>query len=263
MPCSGGAFLWLSTCSFVTYAFIYLLPTLFMSFAIITGASQGIGKAIAYKLLSQGFSIAVCARSKEQLAATVAEWRLQFPSAQIVSFNADLSLPEGVNAFADEVLAKFPRIDLLVNNAGAFQPGALLYEDEGLLEKMIGVNLYSAYRLSRSILPVMIQQGSGHVFNMCSVASLKAYPNGGSYSVSKYALLGFTDNLREELRPHNIKVTAICPGATWSPSWEGSGVAQERIMEAADIANMLWATYCLSPQAVTETIVMRPAKGDL
>jgi short-subunit dehydrogenase len=109
----------------------------------------------------------------------------------------------------------------------------------------------------------MKSKAKAHIFNMCSVASLKAYPNGGAYSISKYALLGYTDNLREELREDNIKVTAICPGAVWSPSWEGSGVPPERIMEANDVAAMIWATFNLSAQAVAETIVMRPAKGDL
>jgi short-subunit dehydrogenase len=98
---------------------------------------------------------------------------------------------------------------------------------------------------------------------MCSVASLKSYLNGGAYSITKYALLGFSENLRAELMPFNIKVTAICPGATNSRSWAGSGIPAERIMEPGDVANMLWAAYTLSAQADVETIVMRPLKGDL
>ncbi len=109
----------------------------------------------------------------------------------------------------------------------------------------------------------MKANGKGHIFNMCSIASLKAYPNGGSYSISKYALLGFSDNLREELMEDGIKVTAICPGATYTPSWEGSGVEPDRIMESADIAAMLWSAYNLSPQANVEMIILRPVKGDI
>ena len=105
--------------------------------------------------------------------------------------------------------------------------------------------------------------GSGHIFNICSVASLKAYPHGGSYSISKYALLGFSENLRDELKHTGIKVTAVCPGATYTPSWEGSGVHPHRLMEAEDVAKMLLAAYKLSPQANVDTIVMRPVKGDL
>jgi len=232
-----------------------------MPYAVVTGASQGIGQAIAEMLLSKGFSVAVCARSEVKLAVAVASWKQQYPSAEIVVVNADLGSKAGTDVFAAEVQKTFPKVDLLVNNAGTYQPGNVSDEPDGQLERMIQVNLYSAYNLTRSLLP-MIGAG-GHIFNMCSVASLKAYPGGGSYSISKYALLGFTDNLREELREPGIKVTAICPGAVWSPSWEGSGVSPERIMEANDIAETIWSAYNLSPRAVTETIVMRPVKGDL
>ncbi len=109
----------------------------------------------------------------------------------------------------------------------------------------------------------MKAQKAGHIFNMCSVASLQAYPNGGAYSITKYALLGFSDNLRYELKDEGIKVTAISPGAVWSNSWSGSGVPPERIMKAEDIAALLWTTYSLSAQATVEHIVLRPQLGDL
>jgi short-subunit dehydrogenase len=109
----------------------------------------------------------------------------------------------------------------------------------------------------------MIQAGAGHIFNICSIASLHAYPQGGSYSISKYALEGFSKNLREELKDKGIKVTGVYPGATYTNSWAGSGVAPSRIMEAEDIAKMIFAATQLSPQAVVEDIVMRPLLGDL
>jgi short-subunit dehydrogenase len=232
-----------------------------MKYAVVTGASQGIGQAIAGMLISKGLSVAVCARSADKLAAAVAAWKQQYPGAEIIVVNADLGTKEGTDTLAAEVKSAFPRVDLLVNNAGTYQPGNVSNEPDGQLERMIQVNLYSAYNLTRSLLSMM--GAGGHIFNMCSVASLKAYPGGGSYSISKYALLGFTDNLREELREPGIKVTAICPGAVWSPSWEGSGVPAERIMEAYDIADTIWAAFNLSSRAVTETIVLRPVKGDL
>lgn len=234
-----------------------------MPYAIVTGASQGIGQVIAEKLLSEGCSIAVCARNKAKLNALQAIWNERYPEASILVYDADLSVKDELDAFADTILSTFPQIDILVNNAGSFLPGTIADEPDGLLERMINVNLYSAYNLTRKVLPAMKINGGGHIFNMCSVASLKAYPNGGSYSIAKYALLGFSENLREELKADNIKVTAICPGATYTPSWEGSGVAPGRIMEASDIAAMLWAASQLSPQANVETIVLRPVKGDL
>lgn len=231
--------------------------------AVITGATQGIGKAIAQHLLSQGYSVIACARNSALLDTLRKEWSEKYPAATVLTYAADLTKDSDVAGFASYILDTPGNVDILVNNAGAFQPGEICTEPEGRLEQLMAVNLYSAYHLTRALAPAMKQAAAGHIFNMCSVASLKAYPNGGSYSISKYALLGFSDNLREELKPYNVKVTAICPGATYTPSWEGSGVAQERIMEAADVAKMIWMAASLSPQANVETIVMRPVKGDL
>ena len=231
--------------------------------AVITGATQGIGKAIAEKLLKEGFSLAICARSEQDLQALQQQWQQAFPGQEILVVKADFSRKEEVLEFAARVLSAFDHIDILVNNAGIFQPGLLAIEAEGQLESMMQVNLFSAYHLTRALLPAMKTKESGHIFNMCSVASLKAYANGGAYSITKYALMGFSENLREELKPHKIKVTAICPGATWSRSWSGSGVPENRLMEAEDVAVMLWAAWQLSPQADVETLVMRPLGGDL
>jgi len=161
------------------------------------------------------------------------------------------------------VLEQLPQVDVLINNAGIFIPGSVHNEEEGALEKMIHTNLYSAYHLTRCLLPVMMQQKNGHIFNICSIASLNAYANGGAYSISKYALAGFSRNLREELKPHGIKVTSVFPGAAFTDSWAGSGIDPQRIMEAKDIAEMIYTACHLSPQACVEDIVMRPQLGDL
>jgi short-subunit dehydrogenase len=133
---------------------------------------------------------------------------------------------------------------------------------------MIAVNLYSAYHLTRKLLPVMMKQSlvSGsraHIFNMCSVASLSAYTNGGSYSISKFALNGFSQNIREELKQYHIKVTAVFPGAVMTDSWGDYDNSSRRIMEANDIAKMIYAASQLSPQACVEEILIRPQLGDL
>lgn len=231
--------------------------------AIITGATQGIGKAIAEKLLANGFSIAVCARTETDLRVQEADWKQHYPSATIVALQADLSDKKQVADFAQAVLQEFDEIEILVNNAGLFFPGNLMDEADGHLEQTMNVNLYSAYRLTRALISHISRKGKGHIFNLCSIASLKAYPAGGSYGISKYALLGFSDNLRYELMNEGIRVTAICPGATWSRSWQGSGIERERLMEPEDVAEMVWAAYSLSAKADVETIIMRPIKGDL
>lgn len=234
-----------------------------MRYAVITGASAGMGRAIAEKLLAQGCSIAVCARNYEKLQAVVNEWRDKYVDADIVWTGADISTQKGVNDIAEMALNSFPQVDILVNNAGLYLGGNMADEEEGQLEALMNTNVYAAYRLTRKLLPIMKESGGGHIFNICSVASLKGYAGIGSYSISKYALLGFSDNLREELRPHNIKVTAICPGATFTSSWEGSDITTDRIMEANDIADVLWTAANLSKQGGMETIVMRPVSGDL
>ena len=158
--------------------------------------------------------------------------------------------------------------DILVNNAGNFVGGNVYNEPAGSLEEMINTNLYSAYHLTRSLLPAMMNDRppgitARHIFNICSIASLNAYPNGGAYSISKFALAGFSKNLRDELKPHGIKVTAVYPGAVMTDSWRGFDNSQGRIMEAHDIAAMILAASKLSPQAVVEDIILRPQLGDL
>lgn len=231
--------------------------------AIITGATQGIGKAITEKLLDNGFSVAICARTEADLLNLKDKWQAQYHNATILVYKADLSIKDEVIQFAAYALKELGHIDVLVNNAGLFFPGKLMEEEDGYMEKLMQVNMFSAYYLTRAVVPHINTRPKGHIFNICSVASLKAYPNGGSYGISKYALLGFSENLREELKDDNIIVTAICPGATYSRSWESAGVDRERMMEATDIAEMVWAAYSISSKADVETIVMRPAKGDL
>jgi NADP-dependent 3-hydroxy acid dehydrogenase YdfG len=123
--------------------------------------------------------------------------------------------------------------------------------------------LYGTYHLTRALLPAMMKKKSGHIFNISSIAGLKAYANGGSYSISKYAVRGFSKNLREEMKPFNIKVTTVYSGAVFTDSWAGAGINPERIMEVDDIANMIYAASLLSPQACVEDIVIRPQLGDL
>ncbi|HTN46730.1 MAG TPA: SDR family oxidoreductase [Flavipsychrobacter sp.] len=230
---------------------------------VITGATQGIGKAIAKKFLSEGFDIAVCARTKGDLDIAMDEWRRQYPQSIILGMPADLSVKKEVLQFAEYISGQFSQVDVLVNNAGAFFPGKLADEPEGHLEKLMEINLYSAYHLTRSLLPAMKKARTGHIFNISSVAGMRAYENGGAYSITKYALLGFSDNLRMELMDDHIKVTALMPGATWSRSWEGSGLDAARLMQPEDIANMVWASSQLSPSANVDHIVIRPLKGDI
>jgi len=230
---------------------------------IITGATKGIGRAIAEKFASEGFDLAVCSRNNDDLKAMKSAFKVQFPKVKLHAKKADLSKKKQVLAFAEFVKKTWDKFDVLMNNAGVFLPGEITKEEDGTLESQIETNLYSAYHLTRAVLPLMLPQKSGHVFNMCSIASFMAYPNGGSYSISKFALLGFSKVLREELKTQGIKVTSIMPGATWSASWDGVDLPKARLAKAEDIAEVAWSAYVLSPSAVMEDVVIRPQLGDL
>ena len=229
---------------------------------VISGGSRGIGKSLALKYATSGYTVIIGAKSADHLLTATAEIEKAVSGAIVHSFSADLSTQKGAQDFASFCLT-IGTPDILINNAGSYQPGNCMDEAEGTMENMMNINFYSAYHLTRALLPSMIAKKSGHVFNMCSIASLKAYPGGGSYSVSKFALNGFSQNLRQELMPHGIKVTAVFPGAVYTDTWGEFDNSKHRIMEASDITAMIFAASQLSPTAVVEEIVIRPQLGDL
>lgn len=229
---------------------------------VITGANKGIGKAIAIKFASCGYNLFLCARNLELLNETALEIQAKYPSVKIKVKSVDLSEKSEVISFAEWCLHHaIP--DILVNNAGIYLPGNTIDESENNLELMMNTNLYSAYHLTRKLVPQMIRNGGGHIFNMCSIASLHAYDGGGGYSISKYALNGFSQNLRHELKSTRIKVTTVFPGAVLTDSWGNFDNSNGRIMESEDIAAMVYAASNLTSQAVVEEIVLRPQLGDL
>ena len=240
---------------------------------VITGASKGIGRAIAEIFAANGHNLFLCSRGEAALYKTVEELMTKFPAIIVKAKPFDLSKKEEAVAFGNWCLS-FTVPDILVNNAGLFEPGSVHNEPDRLLESQMAINVYGAYHLSRTLLPKMMErhstsspkesgQAGRHIFNMCSIASLHAYSNGGAYSISKYAMYGFSKNLREEMKPHGIKVTSVHPGAVMSDSWGDYDNSSKRIMEAEDIAKMVWAASNLSPQACVEDIVIRPQLGDL
>jgi len=234
-----------------------------MKKVVVTGASKGIGLAIAKKFASQNYAVSICARQEKYLRQATETIRNSSQNSNIFSFECDVSKPEERIAFAEFVKENMGEADILVNNAGIFIPGQVHNEEEGVLETMLQTNVQSAYHFSRLFLPEMMKNKSGHIFNMCSTASITAYTNGGSYCISKYALYGMTKVLREELKPFDIKVTAILPGATLTNSWSGTDLPEERFMKAQDVAEAVFMCSQLSPGAVIEEILMRPQLGDI
>ena len=228
---------------------------------VITGGTKGIGLAIAHHFAQHGYDIAVCSRTQSDLDQMEADFKNAYPQIQLISQAVDMSDKKAVLGFAEWLKGQWSEIEVLVNNAGVFLPGEITQEPDGRLEQQIETNLYSAYYFTRAMLPTL--PANSHIINMCSIASIIAYPNGGSYSISKFAMLGFSKVLREELKPKDIKVTAIMPGATWSASWDGVDLPESRLMQASDIAEAVWACTRMSPAACVEEMVIRPQLGDL
>lgn len=229
---------------------------------IITGGTKGIGRAIANVFAKNGFNLAIVARSKDDLEAMKQEFEGKYP-IEVHIFPTDLSKRAEVHRLSGLIKTHWDKVDVLVNNAGLFVQGSMLEEDEDIMEEMMHVNFFSIYHLTRAIAPMMIAQEKGHIFNICSVASIKAFADSGSYVASKFALLGYTRSLRLELMDKNLSVTAVLPGSTDTASWEGADIAADRLIDPDDVAQAIWSAWNMSARTVVEEILLRPKLGDL
>lgn len=229
----------------------------------ITGGTAGIGRAIAQKFAREGWSVALSARTEEDLEEMHRDLLKINPDVEVLTLAVDVRKKEEVETWIRKIDEKWGRLHVLVNNAGVFIPGALLEEEDGNLELMVETNLYSSYYCTRAAMDLLQRSRPAHIFNMCSIASITAYPNGGSYAISKWAQLGWNNCLRAELKEEEIKVTAVLPGATWTRSWEGADLPPDRLMDPEHIAHMVYAAWDLPPKSTVEEIIVRPQLGDL
>lgn len=231
--------------------------------AIITGASKGIGRAITEAFAAEGFDLAICARNEQDLADLAEQLQSAYPDSRIFYSAFDCADRESLLGFVDEVSEQFDTIDVLVNNVGLYIPGSIMDEEDGNLELMINTNLYSAYYLSKYFAGVMIEERKGHIFNICSTASIKPVVAAGSYSISKFALMGLTKVLREELMHQGIKVTAVLPGSTLTASWSGTTIPRSKFVLPEDVAGAIMNAYKMSEGAVVDEILIRPMLGEV
>jgi short-subunit dehydrogenase len=230
---------------------------------VVTGGTKGIGRAIVQRFAQSGFDVVTCARSMEDLGRLKREVEERFREVTVFTFETDVSDIKGAKKFCEYTSSLNRLINVLINNTGNFISGNVTTEPDGVLEEMIQTNLYSAYHITRGLLNLMNSREKRHIFNLCSIASIMAYPNGGSYTISKFALLGFSKCLREELKDEGIRVTAVMPGATLTLSWGGTSHRSGRFMPPEDIAESIYAAYALSDRTVVEELVLRPQEGDL
>lgn len=230
---------------------------------LITGASQGIGAAIARVFARElrGVRLALVARNGKGLAATARACVALGAKAE--TFACDVSDEAAVTAMAAAVQARFGDVDVLINNAGKFAGAPFTEMSVADFDRMIAANLRSVFLVSRAFAPGMITRRRGDIFNMSSIAGLIAYPGGAGYSAAKFGVTGLSKVMRAELREKGVRVCCVYPGATVSPSWDGSGVDPARMMPAADVAQAFFAVYRLSRRTVVEEIVLRPQRGDV
>jgi short-subunit dehydrogenase len=228
--------------------------------ALVTGATKGMGRSISEALAGAGFDVGLLARNRSDLVRFQEKLLQQYPNRTFPFYPVDL----GSSAEREKAIAELDTIswDLLVNNAGLYKPAALLDAADDLAD-MWAVNVAGPYDLMRGIVPGMIERGSGHVINICSVASVHPQAGSAAYSATKSALLSLTRSLRSETKDHGISVTAIMPGQTWSNTWQGVDLPGDRLMQPGDIGQIVLKAWELAPSAVVEEITLRPQQGDL
>lgn len=224
--------------------------------AIITGATKGIGRAIAMKLAAEGYNLAICARDENALAALAS--LLSTSPVKVHHHVTDCASKSSIYEFCAFTSAVFEHTDVLINNAGTFIPGSFLDEDDFSFEQQLNVNLAAAYYLSKYIGRKMRARGAGHIINICSTASKEIKENAGSYAVTKSALLSLNNVLRDELAKYNVKVTAILPGSTLTASWDGTEIPKEKFVQPEDIADSISQLLKLSSGANVDELIIRP-----
>lgn len=232
-------------------------------YALVTGATKGMGRAISFALVKEGYKLIACARKLEELKKLQVDIDSEVAGAEVVVRACDFSSPSELNDLINWLEASVFDIDVLVNNVGLFKPGSIFKEADDALAKHMQVNVFTPYHLSVFAGKKMREKQRGHIFSISSVASRNAIPTAGSYSITKYALAGLTAVLREDLKKDGVKVTEIIPGSTLTSSWEGTTISKDEFVLPEDIANALIAVLKMSVGANVDEIMIKPIKGQI
>ena len=227
--------------------------------ALVTGATEGIGRATALALGRAGYRVGICSRSGDKVAATLAELRAQGVSAAGVA--ADVADPAQVRHLVDQVRAELGEIDVLVNNAGVLIARPF---DELTLEDWdatMATNLRSLYLTTHLVLPGMRARRHGTIVNVASLAGRNGFVGGSAYSASKHAVLGFSRSLMLEVRKDNVRVIAICPGSVATGMLRNQAMLKpdhERILRPEDVAASILHVLTLPAGALVSELDIRP-----
>jgi short-subunit dehydrogenase len=234
-----------------------------MKNVLITGATRGMGRAIAIAFAKEGFNLAICSRNADELSGFVQELKLINPDMRICAPVTDVSVKEDLLKFAKLANRELGPVHVIVNNAGMYIPTSILDDREDTFNKLMNINLMPAYELYRFFGKAMIAAREGHIFNICSSASINPVVEAGTYSVTKFALLGLNKVMRLELQQYGVKVTAVIPGSTLTSSWDGVAVDSAKFILPGDIASAIINAYRMSPGANVEEITIKPVFGQL
>ena len=231
--------------------------------AFITGATKGMGRAIANKLAALGCNLSLTARNSADLETLKTILESQYTGVTVQYKVCDLADPHQLDELIDWLNAHTPAPDILVNNVGIFKPASILDETEADFAKQMQVNYYVPHRISRAVGRTMRKNRQGHIFNISSIASREPVATAGTYTVTKFAIRGLTQVLRDELRSYGVKVTEIIPGSTLTASWEGTDIPADRFILPEDVADAIAACLLMSEGAHVEEIRIKPQLGNI
>ena len=229
--------------------------------AVVTGASRGIGAAIAQELAALGALVVLCARDGEALKSAVDQIRKVHQDAQCEAAACDITGLGDVEALAARVEATFGRLDILVNNAGVGSFAGPLHQlPPEQWEAVLNTNLRGVYYCIRSFAPLMIRSGGGDIVNISSIAGKNALPNGAAYAASKWGLNGLSYSAAEELRGHKIRVSVVCPGSVDTDLSPHAGKDKNKMLQPPDVAHAVRMIVTQAPQSFASEIVLRPTQ---
>jgi len=231
--------------------------------AIITGASSGIGRAVAFALAASGVSVSLAARSKQNLEIVAHD--LTTRGGQALTIPTDVSNEAQVENLITQTYTQFGRLDILITSAGGASFGPIIESRTEDWDTMMNINLRGTYLCCKYALKVMIPQARGHILNVLSIASQAILPGSTGYTASKFGALGLTKVIAAEVRSLGIKVTAVIPGAVDTPLWDGSGSTLDRskMLSPTDVADAMLHIIAQPPTIHTDEIVLMPPLGIL